>query len=65
MITMSKMKCSNCEYDWENRKEKPKECPRCKHRLDYPRSKNLKTSKPLKLNKEVREIGRASCRERV
>lgn len=30
------MKCPHCNYDWEPRKEKPKACPRCKRRLDYP-----------------------------
>jgi len=48
------MKCKNCEYEWENRKENPKECPRCKNRLDYPGSKNLKVDKSFKLDKGVR-----------
>lgn len=30
------MKCPQCEYEWEPRKQKPKACPRCKRRLDYP-----------------------------
>jgi predicted Zn-ribbon and HTH transcriptional regulator len=29
------MKCEKCSYDWTPRKETPKECPRCKTRLDY------------------------------
>jgi rubrerythrin len=29
------MKCPKCEYEWEPRKEKPKECPSCKYRLRY------------------------------
>lgn len=28
--------CSNCYYIWAPRKNKPKTCPRCKIRLDYP-----------------------------
>jgi predicted Zn-ribbon and HTH transcriptional regulator len=27
------MKCLKCEYDWQPRVEKPKECPECKTRL--------------------------------
>lgn len=30
------MKCPHCDYEWNPRKEKPKSCPRCKRRLDYP-----------------------------
>ncbi len=26
--------CFKCKYEWESRVEKPKECPRCKTRLD-------------------------------
>ncbi|MBI5066398.1 hypothetical protein HZA97_09265 [Candidatus Woesearchaeota archaeon] len=26
--------CPRCEYIWISRVEKPKECPRCKNRLD-------------------------------
>lgn len=29
------MECNKCDYDWESRIENPKECPRCKTRLDY------------------------------
>ncbi|MDD5191598.1 MAG: hypothetical protein PHH54_02255 [Candidatus Nanoarchaeia archaeon] len=36
------MKCENCEYEWEARKENPKACPRCKRRFDYPRTENEK-----------------------
>jgi len=30
-----KQKCPNpkCEYEWESRKRKPKQCPRCKRYL--------------------------------
>jgi predicted Zn-ribbon and HTH transcriptional regulator len=35
-ITTRKMKCTYCKYEWEPRKEKPKACPRCKRRFDYP-----------------------------
>ena len=31
------MKCDKCQYEWENRKPKPKSCPRCKARFDYPK----------------------------
>jgi ssDNA-binding Zn-finger/Zn-ribbon topoisomerase 1 len=26
--------CPTCSYKWQLRKENPKECPRCKRRLD-------------------------------
>ncbi|MEM3421729.1 MAG: hypothetical protein QW315_05680 [Candidatus Hadarchaeum sp.] len=29
------MKCSRCGYQWEPKVPNPKECPRCKTRLDY------------------------------
>ena len=28
------MECIYCDYDWASRVEQPKECPRCKRRLD-------------------------------
>jgi hypothetical protein len=28
--------CIYCKYEWKSRKDKPKECPRCKHRFDSP-----------------------------
>ena len=28
------MNCTKCSYEWETRTESPKECPRCKSRLD-------------------------------
>ncbi len=31
------MNCPKCSYEWESRVAEPKECPRCKTRLDYPR----------------------------
>ncbi len=34
------MKCPHCDYEWEPRKDKPKACPRCKRRLDYPIKKD-------------------------
>lgn len=30
------MKCEYCGYDWKPRTDKPKSCPRCKKRFDYP-----------------------------
>lgn len=29
------MKCPKCGYEWESKVPNPKECPRCKGRLDY------------------------------
>ena len=29
------MKCPRCGYEWESKVPSPKECPRCKVRLDY------------------------------
>ena len=34
---MAKIKCWRCGYQWDSRKKQPKECPRCKARLDNPR----------------------------
>lgn len=31
-----KIKCKYCGYEWTPRVKDPKECPRCKRRLDYP-----------------------------
>lgn len=28
------IKCNKCKYKWKPRKKNPKECPRCKNRLD-------------------------------
>ena len=30
------MRCPRCGYEWEPRVPNPRECPRCKGRLDYP-----------------------------
>lgn len=30
------MKCKFCDYEWQNRKEVPVSCPRCRKRFDYP-----------------------------
>ena len=35
------MKCPHCGYEWKPRVEKPKECPRCKRRLDRLRRKRM------------------------
>jgi len=32
----NKIICLLCDYVWRSRVESPKECPRCKSRLDYP-----------------------------
>lgn len=46
------MKCQHCDYEWEPRKEKPKACPRCKRRLDYPiREKSDELSKAKDIEK--------------
>lgn len=29
------MKCPRCSYEWESKVPQPKECPRCKGRMDY------------------------------
>jgi len=34
-------KCKLCGYDWEGRKEKPKQCPKCK-RYDWKEIKDDK-----------------------
>jgi len=35
------MLCQKCSYQWAPRKETPKECPRCKTRLDYKEIEQL------------------------
>ena len=50
---MSEYKCYKCGYEWEQRVEKPKSCPRCKRRFDYHNKEkndelqNAKSSKRL------------------
>jgi hypothetical protein len=39
------MRCPRCGYDWKPRVPNPRECPRCKIRLDYP-PKILRAPKP-------------------
>lgn len=39
------MKCPYCSYQWKSRTKKPKACPRCKRRLDYPRGREDELSK--------------------
>ena len=34
-ITMKKFKCLKCKYEWKNKVDKPKSCPRCKVRFDW------------------------------
>ncbi len=36
---MAKLICPKCCYNWESRKPEPRECPRCKTRLDYVKRK--------------------------
>jgi len=44
------MKCIYCLYQWETRTSKPKACPRCKRRFDYPNFEiKLNTIKSVKL----------------
>jgi hypothetical protein len=31
------VECKFCDYSWKARVDQPKECPRCKNRLDYDR----------------------------
>jgi len=35
---MKKLKCNQCEYKWESRKDEPKQCPKCK-RYDWNEDK--------------------------
>lgn len=39
------MKCKKCGYEWQSRLENPKECPRCKTRLDYAKKTTSKEKK--------------------
>jgi len=39
---LDNVECSKCGYDWKPRVEKPKACPRCKTRFDYPGDKDGK-----------------------
>jgi len=46
------MKCPRCGYEWESKIPQPKECPRCKGRLDYV---SVGTSRIRTEKKEVRK----------
>ena len=48
------MKCKICKYEWQSRKENPKQCPKCK-RYDY---ENQLRKKDMYLSKEKFEIAR-------
>lgn len=37
-----KQKCRFCTYQWWSMVKHPKECPRCKRRLDAPAAKKTK-----------------------
>jgi len=38
---MNKKNCYRCDYEWSSRVKEPKECPRCKARLDHKVNKNV------------------------
>ncbi len=40
------MKCEKCNYKWKPRKDKPRQCPKCK-RYDYDGERNKKREKLL------------------
>lgn len=35
------MRCPRCGYRWEPKVPKPKECPRCKCRLDWKKKRRF------------------------
>lgn len=41
------MVCNKCKYSWENRVQHPKECPRCKSRIDTDDNKDWDKSKEI------------------
>jgi hypothetical protein len=41
------VRCPRCSYEWEPRKKNPKECPRCKVRLDWAGAPEPKTERRL------------------
>lgn len=43
------MKCSRCGYEWESRIPNPKECPRCKQRLNYVGALGIKKGGVVKV----------------
>ena len=51
MTMNNKKTCPMCKYQWISRKEKPKECPRCKRRFDYIRNDNVLKG-PIAINKK-------------
>ena len=53
------MRCPRCGYEWKPRVPNPRECPRCKVRLDYP-PKKLRAPAPIP---EVKEIKRKEVRK--
>lgn len=56
------MRCPRCGYEWKPRVPNPRECPRCKARLDYP-SKRLRAPAPIPEVKEIKEIKRKEVRK--
>ena len=41
---MTKYKCNQCEYEWESKLKKPKQCPRCK-RYDWDQENKKENNK--------------------
>ncbi len=37
--------CRYCKYEWKERVKKPKACPKCKKRFDYPGSEKKEGEK--------------------
>jgi uncharacterized paraquat-inducible protein A len=46
MTTKGLEQCPRCQYQWEPRVPDPKECPRCKARLDKGTLPPQSTAKP-------------------
>ena len=44
--------CPYCKHEWEARVDNPKECPRCKNRLDYQRKKPYKYNTTMEEKEE-------------
>ena len=50
------MRCPRCGYEWKPRVPNPRECPRCKVRLDYPPKRLRAPTPPPEIKrKEVRK----------
>jgi len=55
-----KQKCKKCNYEWESKKEEPKQCPRCK-RYDWNTPQNKRQGLDKKASRRPVNSESAMC----